>query len=280
MSIPSPHGPELAAGTSRIPGGSGAPLTHHGRILVRWEIALVLALSLGRSAVYALLALADTLSRGPLRGQSTALNTSQSPRPWFDLAYQLLGIAATITPAALAVLFLALAGLPAFQALGLDLGAPGRRVRALLRDLAQGFLLATCIGIPGLAIYYLGRAIGATVEVVPAALGEYWWSIPVLLLQAVKNAVIEEVIAVGYLTVRLERLGWGPRRIIVASAVLRGSYHLYQGIGPGIANLLMGLVFAEFFRRTRRTMPLIIAHTVLDTAAFVGYALLRDVISL
>lgn len=240
---------------------------------MRWEIVIVLALSLGRSALYAILALADAFSRGPLKGQSTALNTSQSPRPWFDLAYQLVGVLSTVTPAALAVLLLFLTGVSAWQVLGLDLRGP-------LRDLAWGALLAASIGIPGLAIYYAGRALGATVEVVPAALGEHWWSIPVLVLQAVKNAVIEEVIAVGYLTVRLERLGWGPRRIVLASAVLRGSYHLYQGIGPGIANLLMGVVFAEWFRRTRRTMPLVVAHTLLDVGAFVGYALLRDVISL
>ncbi|WP_316249054.1 hypothetical protein [Brachybacterium sp. Z12] len=41
----------------------------------------------------------------------------------------------------------------------------------------------------------------------------------------------------------------------------------------------MGLVFGEWYRRTRRTLPLVIAHTVLDVFAFVGYALLRDVIS-
>lgn len=255
------------------PTGPPGGLAPRERTLVRWEIVIVLALSLGRSAVYAILALADAFSRGPLKGQSTALNTSQSPRPWFDLAYQLVGILFTVTPAALAVLLLFLTGVSAWQVLGLDLRRP-------LRDLAWGALLAASIGIPGLAIYYAGRALGATVEVVPAALGEHWWSIPVLVLQAVKNAVIEEVIAVGYLTVRLERLGWGPRRIVLASAVLRGSYHLYQGIGPGIANLLMGVVFAEWFRRTRRTMPLVVAHTLLDVGAFVGYALLRDVISL
>jgi len=247
------------------------------RTLVRAEIVIVLALSLGQAAVYAILALVDALSRGPLRHQTTSLNTSQSPRPWFDLAYQLVGIAVTVAPAALAMLLLAMSGLAARETLGLAGGRSGRR---LARDLGWGAVLAATIGIPGLVIYYGGRAIGATVEVVPAALGEYWWAVPVLILQAIKNAVIEEVIAVGYLTVRLEQLGWGPRRIVAASALLRGSYHLYQGIGPGIANALMGVVFAEFFRRSRRTMPLIVAHTLLDVVAFVGYALLKDVIGL
>src|SRR5690606_41618736 len=54
-----------------------------------------------------------------------------------------------------------------------------------------------------------------------------------------------------------------PRRTIVVSARLRGAYHTSQGVGPGLANLVMGLVFGEWYRRTRRTMPLVIAHTLL-----------------
>lgn len=254
------------------PALSGADPVVPSRRLLGIEIAVVLALSLGRSAVYAILALADLLSRGPLSGQSTALNTSRSPRPWFDLAYQLADVVFTLAPVALVLLLLTLTGVPALRALGLDLRRPGR-------DLLAGILLTAGIGLPGLAIYYGGRALGAMVEVIPAALGPAWWTIPVLILQALKNALVEEVIVTGYLSVRLEQLGWGPRRIIAASALLRGTYHLYQGIGPGIANALMGVVFAAWFRRTRRTMPLVIAHTLLDVGAFVGYALLRGVIS-
>jgi len=60
----------------------------------------------------------------------------------------------------------------------------------------------------------------------------------------------------------------------LASATLRGAYHLYQGIGPFFGNLAMGLVFNEYYRRSRRTMPLVVAHTLLDVVAFVGYWLL------
>jgi membrane protease YdiL (CAAX protease family) len=61
--------------------------------------------------------------------------------------------------------------------------------------------------------------------------------------------------------------------MLAASAVLRGSYHLYQGFGPFLGNAVMGLIFAEWFRRGGRVMPLIIAHTLLDVVAFVGYDL-------
>jgi membrane protease YdiL (CAAX protease family) len=61
--------------------------------------------------------------------------------------------------------------------------------------------------------------------------------------------------------------------VIAASAVLRGSYHLYQGFGGFIGNAVMGVAFAALFVRTRRVGPLIVAHTILDVVAFVGYAL-------
>ena len=239
------------------------------------EVLIVLGLSLGRSAVYSLLALAQALAAGPLSEQSTALNSSLREDPWLDLLHQLLSVTFALVPVALAVLLLTLTAgslRQALQDLGMDLGRP-------LRDLAHGVLLTAGIGVPGLAIYYLGRLLGATVEVIPAALDTHWWTLPVLVLHAVKNAVLEEVIVVGYLFQRLEKLGWSARRTIVVSAVLRGAYHTYQGVGPGLANLVMGLVFGEWYRRTRRTMPLVIAHTLLDVFAFVGYALLRDVIS-
>lgn len=245
------------------------------RTWLRAEVLIVLALSLGRSAVYSLLALAQALAAGPLSEQSTALNSSLREDSWLDLLYQLLSIAFTLAPVALVVLLLTLTAgslRQALQDLGMDLGRP-------LRDLLHGVLLTAVIGVPGLAIYYLGRLLGATVEVIPAALDTHWWTLPVLVLHAVKNAVLEEVIMVGYLFQRLEKLGWSPRRIIVVSAVVRGAYHTYQGVGPGLANLAMGLVFGEWYRRTRRTMPLVIVHTLLDVFAFVGYALLQDVIS-
>jgi hypothetical protein len=36
----------------------------------------------------------------------------------------------------------------------------------------------------------------------------------------------------------------------------------------------MGLLFAEYYRRKRRVMPLVMAHTLMDTFVFVGYALI------
>ena len=61
--------------------------------------------------------------------------------------------------------------------------------------------------------------------------------------------------------------------IILVSAVIRGSYHLYQGFGGFVGNLIMGVIFGLIYLRWKRVGPLMVAHTLLDIAAFVGYAL-------
>ncbi|WP_324653417.1 CPBP family intramembrane glutamic endopeptidase [Georgenia sp. H159] len=234
----------------------------------RAEVWIVLGLSLGQSAVYALVNIVARLTAAtPLRDQATALNPSRSPRPYLDLVYQLLSVGFALVPVALALLLLSEPGRRATSRIGLTLARPGR-------DLAVGVGLTALIGVPGLGLYALGRALGITVEVQAATLDQYWWTVPVLVLAALKNALLEEVVAAGYLVERLEEMGWRPAAVVAASALLRGAYHLYQGIGPGLANVAMGVVFAEYYRRRRRTMPLVVAHTLLDVVAFVGYALL------
>jgi membrane protease YdiL (CAAX protease family) len=88
--------------------------------------------------------------------------------------------------------------------------------------------------------------------------------------------VLEEFVAVGYLMTRLRQVGWHVALTVAASALLRGTYHLYQGIGAFVGNAVMGVIFSVFFVRTRRILPLVIAHTIVDIISFVGYALLRD----
>ena len=43
-----------------------------------------------------------------------------------------------------------------------------------------------------------------------------------------------------------DALSWRSRK----SAVLRGSYHLYQGFGGFVGNIVMGLVFGRVWQRT------------------------------
>ena len=98
--------------------------------------------------------------------------------------------------------------------------------------------------------------------------------IPTSLLWSFANGFGEEVVVVMYLVTRLRQLGWKPWQFIAASAALRGSYHLYQGVSAGFGNIVMGVVFAWYFHKTGRVWPLIIAHFLIDAVAFVAYPLL------
>jgi membrane protease YdiL (CAAX protease family) len=244
------------------PGLTAQPL-NRGRI--QWEIAIVLALGLGRSAVYSIVALLDLLTRGaPLGDQTTTLNPPLSDRPWLDLTYQLLGIVFSLGPVVLVCFLLWSDSRPHLGRLGFD----GKR---LGRDSLWGVLLVAVIGIPGLAIYLGGRAAGLGVGVEASALDPNWWTIPVLALSALRAGLQEEVVVLGYLFARLGDLGWNKWSIIIGSAVLRGSYHLYQGWAAFVGNLLMGLLFGWLFARTRRIWPFIVAHALLDSIIFIGY---------
>jgi membrane protease YdiL (CAAX protease family) len=230
---------------------------------LRAEVVIVLLLSLGQSAVYAAVSLIAKLTAGPLSKQTATLNPSQSPRPYLDLTYQLLGIFFALIPVLLALYLLG----PDRSKLNLDRRRPGF-------DLGCGALLAAGIGIPGLALVYAAARLGLNARIVPAALQPVWWAVPVLILSAIQNAVLEEIIVVGYLITRLRQLGLRAWQMVVISAVLRGSYHLYQGFGAFVGNAVMGVVFALFYLRFRRVGPLIVAHSLLDIVAFVGYTLL------
>jgi membrane protease YdiL (CAAX protease family) len=239
------------------------------RAVRRTEVLLVLGVSLGASAVYSLVKIIARLTAEQSLSQQTAtLNPSQSDRPYLDLTYQLLGIFFNLVPVLLALHLLNRDG-DGRRALGIDYRRPAF-------DLRWGALLAVGIGIPGLGLYFGAHALGINATVVPAALNDVWWAVPVLILAAAQNAILEEVIVVGYLMTRLQEMGWRIRAVVAASALLRGSYHLYQGFGGFVGNAVMGVVFALFYLRCKRVVPLIIAHTLLDVVAFVGYTLLKD----
>ena len=75
----------------------------------------------------------------------------------------------------------------------------------------------------------------------------------------------------GYLVTRLEQIGWTPLAAVLGSALLRGSYHLYQGWGGFVGNLLMGALFGLLFLKWRRAWPFVVCHFLLDAAAAGGW---------
>ncbi len=261
--------------------GDGEPVASDGgrvtglaRRLLLAEVVLVLALSLGRSGVYAVVNLvAAATAPGALSSQRAVLNGSLAPgRPWLDLTYQLLSLAFGVVPVLLVGYLMARSD-----------DHPGRMwsrgARQHARDALLGLALAAGVGGTGLAFYLVTHALGVDLTVVAEDLPDEWWRFPVLVLSAVQNALLEEWVVVGYLVLRLRQLGASVPVAVGLSALLRGSYHLYQGLGGFFGNAAMGVLFGWLYVRWGRVTPLVVAHTVLDVVAFVGYAVLAGRVS-
>lgn len=221
---------------------------------LKLEILLVLAVTFGASGLRAALRLVDSLLKEPLNQQTTTIHDAASTIPWLDLALQAVS----------ALTLFAWGGLAWFL---LDTRWRGPR----WGDVARGVRFAALIGLPGLAFYVAAVHLGLSKVVVPTTAAV---QIPTSLLWSFANGFGEEVVVVMYLVTRLKQLGWKPRQFVTASALLRGSYHLYQGVSAGLGNMVMGVIFAWYFHKTGRVWPLILAHFFIDAVAFIAYPLL------
>ncbi|WP_199440685.1 CPBP family intramembrane glutamic endopeptidase [Umezawaea beigongshangensis] len=236
------------------------------------ELLIVFSVTLGLSGLRSLVRLLDSLlTPVPLNQQSVAINVPQADFGLLDLVAQLLSVLQLAAWGGL--------GLYLLWRTGIRVGALGLDRARLGPDLLGSLGLAALIGLPGLAFYLVAWNLGLNLAVQPSTLDEAWWRSAVLILAAAGNAWAEEVLVVGYLLTRLRQLGWRENTALLAAAVLRGSYHLYQGFGGFVGNLVMGLVFGRVWQRTNRLWVLVFAHTILDVVAFVGYSALRGVVS-
>jgi len=236
------------------------------------EIVILLTVTLGMSGWNALLQLIKSLqSTVPLAQQTTVLVARQSQHAWLDLLFQTRYITTNLAWGCLALYLLYLAGVR-MREIGLNWRRPGR-------DLLIGVLLALGIGIPGLGLYLAAHALGLSLNVEATNLSANWWTVPTLALSAFGNGFVEEVTVVGYLITRMRDARFSLGAAVFASCVIRGSYHLYQGFGGFIGNVIMGFVFVVVWRKTGRLWPLIIAHTLIDAATFIGYPLVAPHVS-
>jgi uncharacterized protein len=238
------------------------------------EILAVLGVSLGMSAVYALLSFIRTqvtIPGGFSNAQVTVVQQRRTVYPVLDLLDALADVLNGVLPAFLAVVLLMRT--PAGVGLGIGLD------RLRRSDVLQGVGFCALIGIPGLGLVWAARQLGVNASLNVVDFPDVWYRVPVLLLDAAQNGILEEIVVTAFLLTRLRQLGWSNPRALAAESLLRGSYHLYQGYGGFAGNLVMGLIFGWWFQRTRRVLPLVIAHFLLDAVSFVGYVYLHDHIS-
>lgn len=225
---------------------------------LREEVLIVLALTVLYSAALAIISLLSA----PIRGVAV-FSSSQE----LELAKQIVRLVFGLAPVWLVIYLL--------RRSGEGPGAIGFRFRDLPGGIPLGAYLALIVSIAGLGLYIVGYVHGFTRLVIPVPPLGHWWTVPVLVLDALSNGLYEEVIVAGYLLHRLDQGGWRPARALWLSAVIRGSYHLYQGYGAFVGNLVMGLFFGLIWQRTRRTWPLVVAHGLIDVAAGIGYIYFR-----
>jgi membrane protease YdiL (CAAX protease family) len=229
-----------------------------GRRVLTEELLVVLSLSLLASAVFAII---DLLS-APVRRTVTVRVFAN-----VQLATQMASIVFNLAPVAL-VLHL-------IRRSGERLRDFGLGAATVVQDVEWGAVLGLGVAGVGLGLYAAAIALNINRFVVPVPPLGHWWTVPILVLGAIQNALLEEVVVVGYLIRRLRQIGWMAPAAVLGSAVLRATYHLYQGWGGFAGNLLLGLAFGFVFVRWRRTWPLVTAHFLVDTAAGIAYIALH-----
>ena len=232
--------------------------------LLRWEIALVVLLSLGKSGIYAVVRLAERYYHDAA-DVTVTLNQAQAPTAVFDLIYQLLGVFFALLPVALVILL--------FKNQQRSFLREAGMFNATVKDWVHGVGLFFLIGVGTVGVYQASRQLGISPVVEYAAGTMYPHEIAVLVLRSFENGLLEELIVVAYLAIRVRDItgvtpGW---KFLVATSLLRASYHLYQGIGAGIGNFLMGLIFGAYFLKRWRVLPLVIAHVLLDLVGFLAF---------
>jgi uncharacterized protein len=240
-----------------------------------FEVIGVLGVSFAMSGLYALLSYVRaqlTVPGGISHTTAVVVSERRTTYPWLDLLDALADILNGILPAVLAIALLARS--PAGRGFGIGLDRLRWR-----NETGLGIGFFALIGLPGLGLVYLAHVLGLNASLQVVDFPAVWYRVPYLVLSALQNGAAEEIVVVAYLITRLGQLGWSRERAVIASAVLRGSYHLYQGLGGFVGNAAMGLIFAYWFTRTRRVLPLVIAHALLDTASFLGYLYLHKYIS-
>lgn len=228
---------------------------------LRSELLVVLAVSFLASAAYAALQFVYDALHVPV---SRPVTVRYVPPTFdaYDFVSDVIGELVQLAPVALVAHLLARTG-ETMRRIGFDRTRVGADLRlgVLLALVANGALvganaIARAVDLPFRPIQFTNA--DASIAVIAIAL-----------LTAVAAAVSEEVIVNGYVLTRLGDIGWSANRALVASALLRGSYHLYQGIGGFIYNVVGGLVAGRIFQRTKRIVPLVVAHLLIDVSAFV-----------
>lgn len=90
-----------------------------------------------------------------------------------------------------------------------------------------------------------------------------WLLLPFLLL----NPFFEEILVRGYLMTEIKDLRKSVVLAMLISIGLQTSYHLYYGVAGALVVGSGFIIFAAYYAKSRRLMPVILAHLLWDLTA-------------
>ena len=215
---------------------------------LRWfELALVLALTIGGSIISAVAILKYGVSMAP----------PSSNLRWVTSSFhEIFG----------------------FILLGYILRRRGRRFKDIglrwsWRDVAVGVAVIVVSYVVytrgGRDLWLLHHALFGTFPLAPRTRDLFGHGTYLMLLQMLINPFYEELIVRAYLMTEVIELTGSTWPAVLLSVVVQTSYHLYYGWWTALALGIQFLVFSLYFARWRRALPLAIAHGFYDIRSFI-----------
>ncbi len=90
-------------------------------------------------------------------------------------------------------------------------------------------------------------------------------------LYVLLNPFHEELLVRAFLISETEAIYRSTALAVFMSVTLQISYHLYQGLPAALSHIPAFLLFSLYFVRTRRILPVILAHMFMDVSALALY---------
>jgi len=88
----------------------------------------------------------------------------------------------------------------------------------------------------------------------------------------VLNPFHEELLVRAFLITEFQGLYLSTTLAVLVSVALQTSYHLYQGLPAALSHVPIFLTFSFYYVRTRRILPVVLAHLVMDVFSLGLYA--------
>jgi membrane protease YdiL (CAAX protease family) len=153
-----------------------------------------------------------------------------------------------------------------------ELNRPGSRAQMGLRRPAPGDLIPAIItSVALIGTSMLAGLILSAFTSLGSAEAPLWEFtrpelLPLILVTMVAVGYREEVFYRAYLFRRAEELDVRPELTVIASSLLFGIGHLYQGVQGLVVTTLLGVVLAAVYLRTRNVHAVAIGHGLYNAA--------------